>query len=164
MVLEQLNLNKFIMLIALGNIEFANSIRPELVALIPSILLKSASADDHGYVLLNDHLPKVISGTGKRTLGSNDFFITHHLPSFLPLERRVHKASIDVVSFMIGRLIDSVFENHSGVFVRQNVTIPVPVDINPVSHQVGIYRTLFVELLQETELLVDVILVESLIE
>ena len=52
------------------------SARPKLVALGSATLVYFTSTDDHGHVLLHDHLPEVVCGFWKGSLGSDDFLVT----------------------------------------------------------------------------------------
>ena len=56
--------------------------RPKLVAFWASILGNLASADYHGHVLLDDHLPEVVRCLWQRSLTRDDFFITKTIWAF----------------------------------------------------------------------------------
>ena len=121
-------------------------IRPELIALSPSVFWCLARWDYHGHIVLYDHLPEVVGGLRQGTLRSNDFLVAEVWPIRV-FKGRIDVACIDVIwGFII--VIKPSHQFDSTLVVSEDVRVPIPLLIVAVFvHQQLLYNIISVEYL-----------------
>lgn len=121
---EEVDEHAVIFFVILSDSELGLASRgPELVALCSSLLLETTGRYNHGDIVFNDHLPKVMRRFRQWSLRGNDLAISFYV-SFQD-ERRVDVAGVDVVTLWFLFIVDAVCQLDSCLLVDIDIDVPV---------------------------------------